>query len=182
MNTYVVLIRGINVGGKNKVSMAELKIRLKEVGYVDVNTYINSGNVIVSSNKTADQIRTEVESQLPKWFTLDNEIIKVLVLGKDTLKAVIENKPARFGDEPSVYHTDVIFLIGIDTEQAFAVFDPRDGVDYVWKGKEVIYSQRLSAERTKSRLSKIMISPLYKSMTIRNWNTVMKLYEITHHL
>ncbi len=68
--------------------------------------------------------------------------------------------------------------MGIDSAQAIPVFNPREGVDKVWPGDGVIYSQRLSAERTKSRLSKIMASPLYKSMTIRSWNTTIKLLNI----
>ena len=58
------------------------------------------------------------------------------------------------------------------------VFDPRPGVDEVWPGTGVIYSQRLSAQRTKSRLSKIAFSPHYKSMTIRSWATTTKLAEL----
>ena len=55
------------------------------------------------------------------------------------------------------------------------VFNPREGVDAVWQGTGVIYSQRLSAERTRSRLSAIVGTPAYQSMTIRNWNTTTKL-------
>jgi uncharacterized protein (DUF1697 family) len=58
------------------------------------------------------------------------------------------------------------------------VFRPREGVDQVWQGDGVIYSQRLSAERTKSRLGAIIGTPVYKSMTIRNWNTTTKLLEL----
>jgi uncharacterized protein (DUF1697 family) len=54
-------------------------------------------------------------------------------------------------------------------------FSPREGVDTVWAGDGVIYSQRLSALRTRSRLNKIMVATAYKSMTIRNWNTTTKL-------
>jgi uncharacterized protein (DUF1697 family) len=65
----------------------------------------------------------------------------------------------------------VIFLMGIGAGEAIKVFAPRAGVDRVWPGKGVIYSRRLSAQRTKSRLSKIIGTPAYQSMTIRNWNT-----------
>jgi uncharacterized protein (DUF1697 family) len=58
------------------------------------------------------------------------------------------------------------------------VFDPRPGVDRVWPGDGVIYSQRLSAERTKSRLNKAISTPLYKSMTIRSWSTALNLLEL----
>jgi uncharacterized protein (DUF1697 family) len=106
-----------------------------------------------------------------------------LALTRNQLQAVIDNKPEGFGDQPGKYHSDAIFLMGIDAAQAMPVFNPREGVDKVWPGDGVIYSQRLSAERTKSRLSKIMASPLYKSMTIRNWNTTVKLLELLkgHH-
>jgi uncharacterized protein (DUF1697 family) len=57
-------------------------------------------------------------------------------------------------------------------------FNPREGVDKVWPGDGLIYSQRLSAERTKSRLSKVMASPLYKSMTIRSWGTTTALLDM----
>jgi uncharacterized protein (DUF1697 family) len=68
--------------------------------------------------------------------------------------------------------------MGIDADEAMTVFSPRDGVDKVWPGKDVIYSQRLSAERTKSRLNRIMSSPLYKSMTIRSWQTTLALLDL----
>ena len=68
--------------------------------------------------------------------------------------------------------------MGIDTASAMEVFDPRPGVDLIWPGDGVIYSQRLSAERTKSRLNKMMASPTYKSMTIRSWQTTLALLDL----
>jgi uncharacterized protein (DUF1697 family) len=178
MNTYVVLLRGINVGGKNKVSMTELKKVLEALGFSSVSTYIASGNVVLKSDKPAEQIKAQIEKTLPKNFKLETELIKVLVLTSNQLQAVIDNKPEGFGEQPEKYHSDAIFLMGIDSAQAMPVFDPREGVDKVWAGDGVIYSQRLSAQRTKSRLNKIMGTPAYKSMTIRNWNTTTKLLEI----
>jgi uncharacterized protein (DUF1697 family) len=178
MNTFVVLLRGINVGGKNRIPMTRLKKCLEELGYSSVSTYIASGNVILKSDQRADQTRARIEEALPKRFRLDNELIRALVLTPDQLRAVIENKPEGFGEEPEKYHSDAIFLMGIDSAQAMPAFNPREGVDQVWAGNGVIYSQRLSSQRTKSRLSKIMETPLYKSMTIRNWNTTTKLLEI----
>jgi uncharacterized protein (DUF1697 family) len=67
--------------------------------------------------------------------------------------------------------------MGIDAPSAIKVFDPRPGVDEVWPGKGVIYSQRLSAERTKSRLAKVVGTPAFKSMTIRSWQTTLALLE-----
>jgi uncharacterized protein (DUF1697 family) len=66
----------------------------------------------------------------------------------------------------------------MDAAEAMAAFSPKEGVDTVWPGDGVIYSQRLSAKRTQSRLNRVMASPAYKSMTIRNWNTTTKLLEL----
>lgn len=176
--TYLALLRGINVGGKNKVPMAGLKTLLEEIGLEDVSTYIASGNAMFRSTLTASTIARRIEAGLTATFRLDDELVKVLVLSHEQLKAIVDKRPRGFGDKPDTYHSDAVFLMGIDRDEAFAVFKPRDGVDQVWAGDGVIYSQRLSAQRTKSRLSKIMESPLYKSMTIRSWQTTQKLLEL----
>lgn len=178
MKTYVILLRGINVGGKNIVPMAGLKACLKERGFFNVSTYIASGNVILESDKPAAQVRARIEAAMIKSFQLDSELIKVLVLSRRRLQAVIENKPKGFGEQPEKFHSDAIFLMDINAAQAMQVFNPREGVDKVWPGPGVIYSQRLSAERSRSRLNRIMVSPLYKSMTIRSWNTTVRLWEL----
>jgi len=178
MNTYVILLRGINVGGKNTVPMVGLRKCLEEQGFSNVSTYIASGNVILKSDERANDVKTQIEEALPENFNLDDGFIKVLVLTHKQFQAIIDNKPKGFGEQPEKYHSDAIFLMGIDSAQAMPAFNPREGVDQVWAGNGVIYSQRLSSQRTKSRLNKIMETPFYKSMTIRNWNTTTKLLEI----
>jgi uncharacterized protein (DUF1697 family) len=172
---YLVLLRGINVGGKNRVPMAELRQLLEDLGYADVSTYIASGNVLLRSDRSAAAIRKAIEEALPHSFRLDSDLISVLVLTHAQLRAVVDRKPKGFGEQPGRYHSDAIFLIGIEPAAAMEAFDPREGVDRVWPGDGVIYSQRLSAERTKSRLNRIMGSPAYKSMTIRSWATTLAL-------
>jgi uncharacterized protein (DUF1697 family) len=182
MNTYVVLMRGINVGGKNKVPMTGLKKCLEELGFSTVSTYIASGNVIVQSDKRANEVQAQIEEALPASFKLNNELIKVLVLTRKQLQAVIDNRPAGFGEQPEKYHSDAIFLMGIDAAQALPVFNPREGVDNVWPGDGVIYSQRLSSLPTKSHLSTIIGTPAYQSMTIRSWNTTKQLLKILEEI
>ena len=179
MTTYVILLRGINVGGKNKVPMAALRDCLEELGFSNVATYIASGNAILRSKKSAAEVQSAIEQALPNKFELDSEYIKALVLTHDYLQAIVESKPAGFGEHPDKYHSDAIFLMDLDVEQAILVFSPRDGVDQIWTGDGVVYSQRLSSARTKSRLGKIVGTPAYKSMTIRTWNTVIKLLDLS---
>ncbi len=123
-----------------------------------------------SSGRSKEHCRRRSSSQ--------TEQIAVHVLTAAKLRAIVADRPRGFGDEPEKYHSDAIFLMGISATKAMAAFDPRDGVDTVWPGKGVIYSQRLSAQRTKSRLGKIAASPMYASMTIRSWTTTTKLVSL----
>ena len=182
MNTYIILLRGINVGGKNIVSMMGLRKLLEEQGFANVSTYTASGNVILKSDKPAHELQSLLETILPENFKLDDGFIKVLALTYSQFQAIVDNKPEGFGEQPEKYHSDAIFLMGIDSAQAMLVFDPREGVDTVWPGDGVIYSQRLSSLRTKSRLGKIMGTPVYKAMTIRSWSTTTKLLEMLREM
>lgn len=178
MATYVVFLRGVNVGGKNKIPMAALRERLEDLGFSNVSTYIASGNVILESDKSGDEIKAQIEEALAERFKTDGERIRALVLTREQLQAVVDGRPEGFGEQPDKYHSDAIFLMGIDPAQAMSVFRPREGVDQVWPGDGVIYSQRLSAQRTKSRLNRVVGTPEYKSMTIRSWATTTKLLEM----
>lgn len=176
--TYLVLLRGINVGGKNRVPMAQLRRMLTELGFTDVSTYIASGNVILRSDRAPADVKARIEAALPRTFELDADHVEVVVLDRRQLEAIVEDRPEGFGERPDLYHSDAIFLSGIDATEAMAVFDAREGVDRVWPGDGVIYSQRVSALRTKSRLSRIAGTAAYASMTIRSWTTTTALLEL----
>jgi uncharacterized protein (DUF1697 family) len=178
MTTYLLLLRGINVGGKNKIKMAALKQCLEEAGCTNVVTYIQSGNVIVQSALEAHALRQRVEALLPLRFVLDTAVVKVLVLTRAQFERIVEHKPAGFGEQPDHYHSDVIFLIDMDAPQAISVLSPREGVDSFWAGDGAIYAQRLSAQLAKSKLNKVIGTPVYERMTVRNWNTTTKLLDL----
>src|SRR5439155_11173871 len=132
----------------------------------------------LDADASAAKVAARIEAALPKAFKLDAELIRIAVLSRAELEAVVKGRPKGFGDEPAKYHSDAVFLMGVDVDEAMAVFSPLDGVDTVWPGAGVIYSQRLSAQRTKSRLNRIMGTPAYRSMTIRSWQTTLSLLEL----
>jgi len=134
--------------------------------------------VILRSDRPAREIKRQIEEALPRTFRLDSELVAVLVLSRAQLQSMVDHKPRGFGEQPETYHSDAIFLMGIDPATAMQGFDPRPGVDSVWPGDGVVYSQRLNAQRTKSRLNKMMSTQAYKSMTIRSWATTMALLEL----
>src|SRR4051794_30315822 len=117
-NAYLVLLRGINVGGKNKMPMAQLRSCLEDLGCENVQTYIASGNVLCTSSKSAVDLAAEIEAELPRRFVLDSELIRILILTHEQLRQVIDQAPEGFGTQPSLYHSDVIFLMGISSDEA----------------------------------------------------------------
>ena len=170
---YVALLRGINVGGRNKVPMADLRAAMESAGHTDVSTYIQSGNVLFRSSTPRAELEERIEEVLEHRFGFP---IVVVVRSHAQLRSVVERAPSKFGSQPTRYHSDALFLRApLTSKQVMAITKLRDGVDQAWPGTGVVYFQRLSAERTKSRLSSIMGTPEYANMTIRNWATTTKL-------
>ena len=102
--------------------------------------------------------------------------VVVVARSRAQVHAVVEHAPSGFGKHPDTYHSDVIFLKPpLTAREAMRVVALRDEVDQAWPGKGVLYFQRLSARRTQSRMSSIVGTPEYRSMTIRNWATTTKL-------
>lgn len=173
---YVALLRGINVGGRNPVAMADLRAAFEEAGYSDVSTYIQSGNVLFSSGRPRAELEEHVEEALERRFGIP---LVVVVRSHRQLRAVVEKAPSGFGEQPDTYHSDAIFLRSpLTPERVMALVEAnglREGVDQAWPGTGVVYFARLSAQRTRSKLPKIISTPEYKLMTIRSWATTTKL-------
>lgn len=175
MFDYVVLMRGINVGGKNKIPMAELKQRLEELGFEGVATYIQSGNVILRSGLDAAAVRASIEDMLPRQFKLASSAVKVTAIEHETFRKIVEEAPEDFGEDSANYRYNVLFLMDYSPSDAMQQIETREGVDAVWQGDRAIYFRNSAQNASKSRLSKITQQPMYQFVTIRNWNTTTKL-------
>jgi len=79
MNKYIVLLRGINVGGKNKLPMAELRTLLSENGYENVTTYIQSGNILLNATKTVAEINEHIKHLLKQQFDYNIPVVTLLL-------------------------------------------------------------------------------------------------------
>lgn len=173
---FVALLRGINVGGRNPVAMADLRSILESAGYGDVRTYIQSGNVVFDSDDEAAAIEDRIEAVLSEALGLD---LMVVVRSESDFRRVVDEAPDGFGVAPEKFHYDVVFLrCPLTSGEAYATIGLREGVDSAWVGTRELYFARLSERRAQSRLSKVMQSPQYRLMTIRNWRTVNKLTEM----
>lgn len=173
---YVALLRGINVGGRKPVPMADLRAAFEESGYADVSTYIRSGNVLFSSDRPRTELEDHVEEVLERRFGIP---LVVVVRSHRQMRAVVETAPPGFGEQPDTYHSDAIFLRApLTPKRVMAVVEAgglREGVDQAWPGTGVVYFARLSAQRTRSKMSRLISTPEYKLMTIRSWATTTKL-------
>ncbi len=174
---YIALLRGINVGGNNIIKMADLKKSFEEMGFENVKTYIQSGNVLFNSEeKDLIKLEKKIEQALSDQF---NYVSKVVIISHEKLKGVVENAPNDFGVYAQDYRYDVLFLKSpLTPEAALEKIFMRDGVDTVIAGEGVLYFSRLISKAGQSYLNKIVGTAVYKEMTIRNWNTTMKLLEL----
>jgi uncharacterized protein (DUF1697 family) len=172
---YVALLRGINVGGSNLVKMVDLKAAFEALGFESVRTYIQSGNVVFAT-KTKEATKTlvaRIETALSKRF---GYAARMVVVSTEELRRVIEEAPKGFGKQPTKYRYDVLFLRPpLKPKAALAEIPTNPAVDRVSAGRRAVYFERLMAKATHSRMSRIVALPIYKQMTIRNWNTTTKL-------
>jgi uncharacterized protein (DUF1697 family) len=174
---YAALLRGINVGGNNIIKMDALRKIFEEMGFSDVKTYIQTGNVVFEdTEKDKSKLREKIEE---KVFKEIKGKINSAILTFSEMAEIILKKPEDFGEKDEEYKYDVIFLIEpLQAKDAVKEFNPRDGVDKIYAGKNVLYHSILKKERTKSHITKIIESKIYSQISIRNWNTTKKLYEL----
>lgn len=176
MSRYLVLLRGINVGGKNLIGMPALKAAFETEGFGDVVTYIQSGNVLVSSPERGPALVPRIEAMLSKAFDYSASVV---VLSSTQLRRVVEHAPDGFGSRPERFRYDAIFLKPpLSPAQALERVPVNPEVDEVTAGPGVLYYSRLIPKASQSRMSRIVGTPVYKQMTIRNWNTTARLHEL----
>ena len=169
---YIALLRGINVGGKNKVAMQRLKSLFENIGFTDVFTYINSGNIIFSSNDNLDVIPEKIEEGFKSEFGFE---VPILIKSKKDIERIAKHIPNDWQNNKE-QRTDVAFL--------FPQIDSIDIIEKLPFKKEffkIIYAPGAliwNIEKhylNQSQLSKLAGHKLYQQMTVRNVNTARHL-------
>lgn len=171
---YLALLRGINVGGNNPVPMADLRATVADLGATDVATYIQSGNVLFDGGRAGATTWIErLEVALAERFAYK---ARVTLRSHAELRSIVDGAPKGFGTAPDRFRSDVVFLLGPSSaREAVTQMRARDGVDTMAAGDGVVYFERLIARATQSYLSKVIGTPIYREMTIRNWRTTTTL-------
>ena len=169
---YVALIRGINVGGRSLIRMAQLKAAFEGSGAKNVSTFIASGNVLFEAPRAP-----KLEVRLSKMLGVP---IRLTLRTHGDMAAILKDAPKGFGSNPEKFRYDVWFVIPpMTAEKVVAALRPKEGVDAVFAGRGVVYATRLMARASQSRLTRIVGTPIYAAVTIRSWNTTRKLAELS---
>lgn len=173
---YVALLRGINVGGKNKVDMKQLKAVFEAAGMESVSTYINSGNVIFidEHHKPAELVK-KLETAIFKKFGFN---VKVLLRDYKSIEMISKALPKNWQNSGDL-KCDVMFLWqAIDNKNVLDKITIKPGIDQV---KYIPGTLLWCTERkqiTRSGLMRLASTDLYVHMTIRNCNTARKLFTL----
>jgi uncharacterized protein (DUF1697 family) len=174
MPRYVAFFRGINVGGKHKIAMGDLRALFDVAGATNVRSYIQSGNVLYDATAlTATQISARVETELERNFGFRAPIA---VRTDMELAAVLAGNPyLRPDSDPTRLH--VVFLSALPEKRKVAALDPNrsPGDAYVVAGREIYLSLPNGAADTKLT-NAFFDSGLGVTSTGRNWRTVTTLY------
>ena len=170
---YLALLRGINVGGNRKVDMLQLQALCEELGLAHVQTYINTGNVIFTSRKKAARLQTELEQAIVDRFGF---AVPVQIRTKTEITNLVQQLPERWTNDNTM-KSDVLFLwSAVDTESVIETLPVREGIDTVMYVPGAVLWNVDRDNQTKSGLQKIVGTKFYKQVTIRNVNTVRKIY------
>lgn len=178
MDKKIAILRGINVGGKRKILMADLKFLFEDLGYSEISTYIQSGNVIFTSDKTdEEEMANKIEKAIEEKFGFE---VPVIVRAANDLQKTLSNNPFYKGDETDTTPLHITFLAQEPTDEnldKMKTFDfPPD--KYTIEGRDIfIYCE---GKYHQSKLTNNFFENKLKvKATTRNLKTVKKLCELS---
>lgn len=179
MIRYIALLRGINISGKNKISMPELKTALSEKGFADVKTYLNSGNVIFSDDEMdVVNLSERIRAIIFETFHLE---IPVFVISQDELKCLLSKAPFWWGSCNKDIYDNLIFAIAPHSIETVVekIGEPSaelEKVQFCGNAAFWAFDRKLYAKANWWR--KTATSGIGEMITIRTANTMRKIAEM----
>jgi uncharacterized protein (DUF1697 family) len=173
LQEYVCLLRGINVGGNNTIAMSQLRTIFADIGFENVFTYINSGNIIFSAPAAKETaLADSIANAIAKETSLS---IPVLVLTKHRFLEIAQAIPDTWLNNAE-QKTDVLFLWeASDTPDSLAQLNLQPTLEQALYVPGAIIWNVSRANQAKSRMNTIIGTPFYKLVTVRNCNTTRSL-------
>ena len=171
---YLALLRGVNVGGNGIISMPVLRETLTDAGFENVRTYIQSGNILFTSTTTdRQQLATALRTCIQSTFNLD---VAIVIFTNDEWHTIITEAPTWWGADTEWKHNLLILLpptTALETAAAIGTLKP--DIEELQVGNGVVYQSVNFKFFGRSTTGKLASNPIYKKMTIRNYNTATKL-------
>jgi uncharacterized protein (DUF1697 family) len=176
MTKYIALLRGINVGGNNKIDMKELAAAFVDAGFSDVRTYINSGNVIFSGETDVSTTRSLCVDLVLRRFGMN---IAVAVLTADELTDALAHAPDLWGKTPDAKHNAIFVIPPAKAEDIFAEMgEIKPEYENIGHHGSLIFWSAPLKTFSRTRYGSISKRTVYRKITVRNHNTVCKLAEL----
>lgn len=174
---YVALLRGINVGGKNVIAQGALAECFEELGFTNVTTYIQSGNVLFRSTESRRrQLTRDIELVLSQRFEYE---AKAVVIPLGAYRRAVNSAPATWGIDDDFKHNAMFTLSGCSPRSILdRLPEPRAEIEHVATAPGVIFWSASKQHLTRTTLMKLARSPSYRQLTVRNHNTVNRLLEL----
>jgi len=170
---YIAILRGINVSGQKIVNMAELRQLLSNVGLQNLETYIQSGNLVFKADQKADELAATIRERILNHFGFE---VPTLVLPANEMDIVIQENPFQDKDLSKVH---VTFLSSQPNDQLIESLrsSPNPNESYLVKGKVIYMHCPDGYGRTKIN-NMFFEKKLKTTATTRNWKTCLKLWEM----
>jgi uncharacterized protein (DUF1697 family) len=176
LKVFVALLRGVNVGGNNMISMSSLKKSFEALGFPHVTTYINSGNIVFTTKeKDARKLEKRIEQMLSKEYELGS---RVVVRSLPEMEQLVKDLPRSWSAD-SRWRYNVIFLRhSIDSEAILADLPANSDIEeIVYRPGALLWSAQ-ATEMNRTNLAKLSSRKVFQDMTVRNLNTTKKLCDL----
>ena len=176
LNVFVALLRGVNVGGNNMISMRALKESFEAMGFKQVATYINSGNIIFTTKETdARKLERKIEQMLSKEYQLES---KVVIRSLAEMAQLVKSLPRSWDGDSSRKYNVIFLRHAIDSEKILADLPVKNDIEELLYRPGTLLWSALASEAARSNMVKLATRKIYKDMTVRNLNTTKKLHEL----
>jgi len=178
MKKFIALLRGINVSGQKKIKMSDLKLLFEDLGFENVKTYIQSGNVIFSSKeKSVKKLESKISLGIKNKYRFD---VPVLVINPDEIEYVLKNNPF-IKKKKATEKLYVTFLADIPSSEKIEKLETKNysPEEYIIDGKFIFLFFPKGAGKAKLN-NNLFENKLKLTATSRNWNTIKTLLELVN--
>ena len=178
--TYVALLRGVNVGGSNTISMTSLKLSFERLGLEDVRTFINSGNILFrSAGSNASALERRIDRVLAREHGLSS---KAIVRTEAEMARVVKTIAVRWKLDPRWKYNVMFLRRTIDSPRVLDGIALKPDIERViYCPGTLLWSARLNG-LSRTAMLKLVGQPIYQEMTVRGVNTTTKILELMRRM